>query len=128
MALIVETTKQREVVDITDKVQQLVAPGSKAVVVFAAHTTCAVTTADLDPGTDEDLLDALQAMIPKLDFKHPHDPSHAHVASHLASSLIGPAVTVPVESGQLVLGSWQRIILIELDGPRQRNMHVVNFN
>lgn len=121
--LTVTTTQPRQVIDITDEVQQAVGRDTKAVVVFVAHTTCAVTTADLDPSTDLDLLDAVWEMIPKLKYRHPHDPSH--VPAHLASSIIGPSVTVPVQDGQLVLGTWQRIILVELDGPRQRNLHVV---
>src|SRR5581483_7304585 len=99
----------------------------RAVNVFAAHTTCALTTADLDPGTDEDLLDALHKIIPKLKYRHPHDPSHEHVHSHLASSIIGPGVTIPVKEGRLALGTWQRIVLIELDGPRERTVIVTNL-
>jgi secondary thiamine-phosphate synthase enzyme len=111
--------------DITDEVQQLVDKGAAACTVFVAHTTCAVTTADLDPGTDLDLLDAVWEMIPKLKYRHPHNP--AHVPAHLASSIIGPSVTVPVKDGQLVLGTWQRIILVELDGPRQRDLVVTSL-
>lgn len=122
MRLKIRTDKNRQVVDITDQVQEQVEPGAKAVQVFVAHTTCALTTADLDPGTDLDLLDAAWEMIPKLKYRHPHNP--AHVPAHLASSIIGPAVTVPVENGRLVLGSWQRIVLVELDGPRQRDIVV----
>jgi secondary thiamine-phosphate synthase enzyme len=122
MNLDINTAKKRQVVDITEQVQEVIGPDSRLVNVFAAHTTCAVTTADLDPGTDEDLLDALQAMIPKLDFRHPHDPSHAHVLSHLASSIIGPGLSLPIKDGQLLLGTWQRIILVELDGPRNRKL------
>jgi secondary thiamine-phosphate synthase enzyme len=123
--LTVKTDGNRQVVDITDKVQELVGKDAKAVMVYVAHTTCAVTTADLDPGTDLDLLDAVWEMIPKLKYRHPHDPSH--VPAHLASSIIGPSVTVPVDKGRLVLGTWQRIILIELDGPRQRQLYVTKL-
>jgi secondary thiamine-phosphate synthase enzyme len=84
------------------------------------HTTAALTTADLDPGTDLDMLDAFEAMIPKLRYRHPHNP--AHVGDHILSTLIGTSITQPVESGQLVLGTWQRIILVELDGPREREI------
>ena len=122
MELNVETQKDRQVIDITDQVQKQVEPESKAVMIFVAHTTCAVTTADLDPGTDLDLLDAVWEMIPKLDYRHPHNP--AHVPAHLASSIIGPSVTVPIKDGNLVLGAWQRIILVELDGPRERKIVV----
>jgi len=108
--LAIKTTQSREVLDITDHVQKLVKSDLKAVTVFVAHTTCAITTADLDPGADQDLLDAVWEMIPKLKYRHPHDPSH--VPAHLASSIIGPSVTVPINNGQLVLGTWQRIILV----------------
>ena len=123
--LTIKTHQNRQVVDITDQVQKLVGKDVKAVVVYVAHTTCAMTTADLDPGTDLDLLDAVWEMIPKLKYRHPHDPSH--VPAHLASSIIGPSVTVPVADGSLVLGTWQRIILVELDGPRERDLAVVSL-
>lgn len=121
----IKTKHNRQVMDITDQVQKMVDKGAKAVVVYVAHTTCAVTTADLDPGTDLDLLDAVWEMIPKLNYRHPHDP--LHVPAHLASSIIGPSVTVPVADGKLVLGTWQRVILVELDGPKKRNLAVVNL-
>ncbi|MBX6334539.1 YjbQ family protein [Candidatus Saccharibacteria bacterium] len=123
--LTISTRRGREVVDITGDVQAVVEPGARAVVVFVAHTTCAVTTADLDPGTDEDLLAAAWGMIPKLNFRHPHNPAHA--PAHLASSVIGPSVTIPVENGKLVLGAWQRIVLVELDGPRERRVIVTSL-
>jgi len=119
-SLAVKTDQNRQVIDITNDVQKLVDKGAVTCTIFVAHTTCAVTTADLDPGTDLDLLDAVWEMIPKLNYRHPHNP--AHVPAHLASSVIGPSVTVPVADGQLVLGTWQRIILVELDGPRERQL------
>ncbi|MBW3568819.1 secondary thiamine-phosphate synthase enzyme YjbQ [Candidatus Parcubacteria bacterium] len=120
--LTIQTDRNRQVIDITDQVQGYITKETKLCSVFVAHTTCAITTADLDPGTDLDLLDAVWEMIPKLNYRHPHDPSH--VPAHLASSIIGPQVTVPVEDGKLVLGTWQRIILVELDGPRERQLFV----
>ncbi|MGH7245649.1 MAG: YjbQ family protein, partial [Candidatus Levyibacteriota bacterium] len=84
--------------------------------------TVALTTADLDPGTDLDMLDAFEEMIPKLNYRHPHDPSH--VPDHILASVIGPSVSIPVENGELVLGTWQRIVLVELDGPRERNVKI----
>lgn len=120
--LTIKTSSNRQVIDITDKVQALVSDDMAACLVFVAHTTCAVTTADLDPGTDLDLLDAVWEMIPKLKYRHPHNP--AHVPAHLASSIIGPSVAVPVKGGKLVLGTWQRIVLVELDGSRERRLVV----
>lgn len=73
-----KTQKKREVVDITDMVneelkEQKVQNGICHL--FVTHTTCALTTADLDPGTEQDYLDAFEKIIPKLEYKHPHDPS-----------------------------------------------------
>jgi secondary thiamine-phosphate synthase enzyme len=121
----VTTRKKDQIVDITDTVEaQLheVHAESGICFVFAAHTTCALTTADLDPGTDLDLLDALRRLLPKMSYRHPHDPSHT--PDHILSSLIGPSLAVPFANGQLLLGTWQRVILVELDGPRQRTIHI----
>lgn len=121
----VRSRKKDEIVDITEIVEaQLrdMQPASGICVVFAAHTTCALTTADLDPGTDLDFLDALRKLLPGMSYRHPHDPQHA--PDHLLSSIIGPSVTIPYRNHQLVLGTWQRVILVELDGPRRRTVHI----
>jgi secondary thiamine-phosphate synthase enzyme len=123
MKLIINTTKPKQVVDISSTIEKhLAKQGWKdgAVLMFVTHTTCALTTADLDPGTDLDLLDALEAMFPKGNYRHPHDPSH--VGEHIMSSIIGASVTVPIENGKLVLGTWQRVVLVELSGPRERTI------
>jgi secondary thiamine-phosphate synthase enzyme len=122
----VRTSKKREIVDLTDRLQQIVDESYQGVSGFCQlsvlHTTAALTTADLDPGTDLDMLDAFEHLIPKLKFRHPHDPTH--VPDHILSALIGTSVAVPVDKGHLVLGTWQRIILVELDGPREREVIV----
>lgn len=123
--LSVKTHKKREILDITDAVQSVLKTDKNGVChLTVLHTTAALTTADLDPGTDLDMLDAFEALIPKLRYRHPHDPSH--VPDHILSALIGTSVTQPVEKGRLLLGTWQRIVLVELDGPRARNV-VVTF-
>src|SRR5947208_1142862 len=119
--LSIKTRKKREIVDITDLVQeQLGSNGSASGVchLLILHTTAALTTADLDPGTDLDMLDAFEAIVPKLDYRHPHNP--AHVPDHILSALIGTSVSLPVKKGELVLGTWQRVVLMEFDGPRER--------
>lgn len=123
--LSIKTHQKREILDITDDVQAVLRTDKTGICnVTVLHTTAALTTADLDPGTDLDILDAFDGMIPKLPYRHPHDPGH--VADHILSALVGASVTQPVERGQLLLGAWQRIILLEFDGPRTRNI-VVNF-
>jgi secondary thiamine-phosphate synthase enzyme len=120
----IKTRKKREVLDITGTVETVLEKDHSHTAgicnLFILHTTAALTTADLDPGTDLDMLDAFEAMIPKLRYRHPHNPEH--VPDHILSALIGTSVALPFEHGKLVLGTWQRIVLIELDGPRQREL------
>ena len=123
--MVVRTDKPRQVIDITDQVAELVGPDSSLIHIFVAHTTCAITTADLDPGAGEDLASAVWNMIPELDYSRHHDPKH--FPAHIAHSIIGPSLTVPVKDSRLYLGTWQRIILIELDGPRDRQIEVTSF-
>jgi secondary thiamine-phosphate synthase enzyme len=119
----VSTSQNKEVVDITDKVEDFLKRDGHIdgmVTIFVRHTTCAVSTADLDPGTDLDYLKALEAITPKLNYNHPHDPSH--FTDHLLSTIVGTSISIPVENGKLNLGTWQRVVLIEFNGPRQRNI------
>src|SRR5205085_11064144 len=120
----VKTQKKREIVDITDDVEEVLTrsySGKSGICHLAVlHTTAALTTADLDPGTDLDMLDAFEHMVPKLHYRHPHDPEH--VPGHILSAVIGTSVALPVKDGELLLGTWQRIVLVELDGGRERQV------
>src|SRR5690348_11727843 len=102
----VATREKRSVVDITELVEaelrRLPARPCGVCHLLILHTTAALTTADLDPGTDLDILDAFEAMMPKLRYRHPHDPSH--VPDHILSALIGTSLSLIVENGSLVLG------------------------
>ncbi len=121
----VRTAKKDQVLDITDTVErelQPAAPGSGFCLLSVAHTTCCLTTADLDPGTDLDLLAALRKLLPNISYRHPHDP--AHTPDHILSSIIGASLVVPFRARRLLLGTWQRVILIELDGPRERTVYL----
>ncbi|WP_149399992.1 secondary thiamine-phosphate synthase enzyme YjbQ [Dictyobacter arantiisoli] len=124
----IRTQKKDEIVDITDTVEaymQRVKDESGICMLFVAHTTCAITTADLDPGTDLDFLDALRNILPDLNYRHPHDPEHT--PDHILSSIIGPSLVIPYTNRRLLLGIWQRIVLVELDGPRQRSVQISCF-
>jgi secondary thiamine-phosphate synthase enzyme len=122
MNIKIATSQKKQVIDITPQVERQIDAESSLVNVFVKHTTAAITTADLDPGTDEDLLDFLNSLIPDINWRHPHNPTHA--PDHLISSLIGPEVTLPVKNSKARLGTWQRKILIELDGPRKREIEI----
>lgn len=118
----IQTDDKRAVIDITDRIAAQLPAGAGVLTLFVQHTTAALTTIDLDPGTDLDFLDFLEAITPQLQWRHPHDPEHA--PDHMLASLIGPSLSVPYRDGKLLLGMWQRIILVELDGPRKRSIVV----
>src|SRR5688500_5620069 len=121
MKIIVPSRKKKEVLDITDEINDIIREQELTngiCVLFLKHTSAALTTADLDPGTDQDYLDAFEAIIPKLNYHHPHDPSH--VGDHINAAMIGNSLTIPIKHGQLDLGVWQRVIVIEFTGPRER--------
>jgi secondary thiamine-phosphate synthase enzyme len=118
-----KTTKKDEVIDLTDIVNEVIEKSGKdsgVCVLNLLHTTCGLTTADLDPGTDEDLLEELRKMLPKISYRHPHDPSHT--PDHILSSIIGTSMSLVFENKRLVLGTWQRVILVELNGPKTRRI------
>ena len=121
----VSTTELKQIVDLTDQVQAVIRQAKLKeglCTVFVTHTTAAVTTGEIGEGTEEDFLQIVERMIPRIQFRHAHDPSHAW--SHMASSILGPSLSIPVSAGKLVLGTWQSVMLVELDGPREREVHV----
>lgn len=124
----ITTHKKDQIVDITDTIESHLREEQSRdglCSLFVAHTTCALTTADLDPGTDLDLLDALRNLLPQLAYRHPHNPAHA--PDHILSTLIGPSLVIPYTRHRLLLGTWQRVILVELDGSRQRTVYLSVF-
>jgi secondary thiamine-phosphate synthase enzyme len=121
----IETKRGKEAVDVTDRVNEAISSAGMQeglCVLFVAHTTAALTTGEMGEGTEDDLLEVVEQVIPRIRFRHAHDPGHAW--SHMASSLLGPSLALPVSAGRLILGTWQSVLLIELDGPRRRDLHV----
>lgn len=117
----VSSKRKKEIIDITGEIQRLVKKSkidSGICVIVVEHTTCSLATMDLDKGTDLDFLDAIEKMFPKGNYRHPHNPSH--VGDHIMSSIIGQSLIMLIENGKLILGTWQRAVLIELKGPRER--------
>jgi len=122
----VKTSKRNEFVEITAEVRQAVrATGLKSgvCVVYCPHTTAGITIQEnADPDVVRDMLLWLGSHIPKdvPGFRHAEGNSD----SHIKSSLIGTSVTVIVEGGDLVLGTWQGVYFCEFDGPRTRTVQV----
>lgn len=120
----VRTTEREQIVVITDEVQRAlsdVASGDGICTIVVPHTTCAISVNEnADPDVPNDLTAALRAMIPNVHFRHGEGNSDAH----LLSTIIGTSLSWPYRSGKLVLGTWQGIYFIELDGPRTRKVTV----
>jgi len=121
-----QTNAKRQVTDITDAIENILiargAPSEGVIHLFALHTTAALSVADLDPGSDLDMLDAFEKMVPQLAYRHPHDPQH--MPDHILSAMIGPQLTLLFSGGRLTLGTWQRVVFFEFDGPRERKISV----
>jgi len=119
----VKTEQPQQVIDITQTVRMVVRESgvTRGICrVFVPHTTAAVTiNENTDPNVKQDLLNILETMIPSKG-KYLHNEGNAH--AHAKTSLVGSSLFVFVESGQLVLGTWQSVYLCEFDGPRTRNV------
>lgn len=89
--------------------------------IVVPHTTCAISVNEnADPDVPADLTRALRAMIPNVRFDHGEGNSDAH----LLSMIIGASLTWPYRDGKLVMGTWQGVYFVELDGPRERSVSV----
>ncbi len=125
--LSIETSRKFEIVDITGDVQRLVWKSGITegiAVVFTRHTTTGLLINENEKGLLRDIKERMEKLIPEgAGYAHDRIDSNAH--SHLrAGLLLNPEVIVPVEEGELVLGTWQRILFVELDGPRRRKLLV----
>jgi secondary thiamine-phosphate synthase enzyme len=121
------TTRRRgEIVDITAEVARMVgASGVKEglCVVYVPHTTAAVTiNENADPDVKQDVLAKLAALVPEREAYYEHGEGNSD--AHLKTALVGPSVTLIIDGGRLVLGTWQGIYFCEFDGPRERMIQV----
>lgn len=119
----VETNKRLEVVDITEEVEKAVSDKkAKAVLVYVPHATAALVINEFEPRLKSDMEEFFSSLVPDKHWRH--DKIDDNASSHLLSALLSPSAIVPLENGKLALGTWQRIILVDLDGPRNRKITV----
>jgi secondary thiamine-phosphate synthase enzyme len=118
----IETQSPKQVIDITGQVGKMLDGASGGTChLYLKHTTAALTVMTWEAGVPEDIMDVLQSLTPKLAYRH---DSAAHVAAHFLSALVGPSVHVPVRDGKLALGEFQRVVLLEFEGPRKREIEM----
>ena len=119
-----KTSRKIERLDITKQVEKAaraVGEAAGALIVSTPHTTAAVTVGEAwDPDVTGDIERALEAWVPNVRFDHGEGNSPAH----FLSEAIGNARLVPLDGGRPLLGRWQGVFLIELDGPRERTVRV----
>lgn len=122
----IHTQKTQEVVDITAQVAEMVRQAGVRTglcVVYVPHATAAVViNENADPNVCLDTLDALGRMVPEGAWRHDRVDNNA--AAHIKATILGPSETVPVRDGRLQLGTWQSLMLVEFDGPRERTLIV----
>jgi secondary thiamine-phosphate synthase enzyme len=121
----VRTSKQTEFIDITQSVQEAVKKTGVEdgiCIIFIPHTTAAVTiNENADPSVVQDILMELNKMVP---FKDQYHHMEGNSPAHIKASLVGCSQFILIESGKLVLGTWQGIFFCEFDGPRDRKVFV----
>jgi secondary thiamine-phosphate synthase enzyme len=126
ITLQVRTHAREELRDITDAVRAAVADaglGEGTVHLWSMHTTCALTVNEgADPDVAADIVRFMKALVPK-DGPFRHDEGNSD--AHLKTAFFGPGLTLLVDDGRLVLGTWQRVFLAEWDGPRDRTVKLI---
>ncbi len=114
LALVARTGRVRGLTDITDACERFVAgEGDGLLSVFVPHATAGVVIVELGAGSDDDLMAALDRLLPRDDhYRHRHG-SAGHGADHVLPLLVSPSLSVPVHDGRLALGTWQSIALLD---------------
>jgi secondary thiamine-phosphate synthase enzyme len=121
--LAVRSSRREELVDITGQVRDVIAASdarSGVIHLWSMHTTCALTVNEgADPDVAADVVRFMRGLVPRhADFRHAEGNSDSHVKT----SVFGPGLTLLIEDGAPLLGTWQKVFLAEWDGPRSREV------
>ncbi|WP_148688946.1 MULTISPECIES: secondary thiamine-phosphate synthase enzyme YjbQ [unclassified Methanopyrus] len=122
----IKSERRVQVIDVTDQVKEKVKEsGVKEGIahVYSRHTTATVVVNEPESGLLRDIVNKLEELVPQ-DAGYEHDRIDNNADAHLRAILLGNSVTIPVSDGDLVLGTWQSVLFVELDGPRSRRLLV----
>ena len=123
------TGGEGEIVDITGDVRQVVTESGVdegLVNVFLTGSTAAITTIEYEPGVLADLKRALSVIAPdNVPYAHDSRWGDGNGRSHVKASIVGPSLTIPVIGGEIGCGTWQQIVLLELDVRSRRDRTVI---
>lgn len=116
-------TSDRQTVDLTDELVTFCAGrGNGLVSVFVPHATAGVALLETGSGSEADLVEVLNRLLPRDDrYRHSHG-APGHGADHVLPAIVSPSLVIPVDDGRPALGTWQRVVLVDLntDNPRRR--------
>ena len=118
----VSSSQKTEVIDITEDIQSNIEVEDGVCTVFVPHTTAGLTVNENEDRLVDDIENFLEENVPEKDYRH--DEIDDNASSHLRNLLLNSSISIPVESGKLQLGTWQSIMFVELDGPRNRTVHL----
>ena len=123
--LSIRTRSQSELMDITPLVKDIVGKSkieNGVCYIFVPHTTAGITiNENADPSVREDILMKLDKLVP---WQGNYTHMEGNAAAHIKASLVGSSETIPIEKGELALGTWQGVFFAEFDGPRRREVWV----
>ncbi|WP_456482570.1 secondary thiamine-phosphate synthase enzyme YjbQ [Methanopyrus sp.] len=122
----VKSERRVQVIDVTDRVREKVRESGVEegiAHVYSRHTTAAVVVNEPESGLLRDIVNKLEELVPR-GAGYEHDRIDNNADAHLRALLLGSSVTIPVSDGDLVLGTWQSVLFVELDGPRSRRLLV----
>jgi secondary thiamine-phosphate synthase enzyme len=126
--VVLETRSRVELQDVTQTVEKVVSKSgvSKGFVnVFSMHTTLGLYLNENESNLKRDVIEFLEKLAPVgRGYHHDSVDPTANTFSHLRSILLSPVVTLPIEDGRLVRGTWQSVIAAEFDGPRTRRLYI----
>ena len=125
------TQGQGDIIDITPKIQAIVTRheiSAGIACIFVPGSTAAITIIENEPGLKKDINIFLEKIIPRNNFYHHHETWHDdNGSSHVRAAMIGPSLTIPIVNGELTLGTWQQIVLIECDTRSRKRTIVVQL-
>ena len=123
-----QTEGEGDMIDMTSQLSNIVKESkikNGTVTIFVSGSTAAVTTIEYESGLIHDFPEMLSRIVPKgLEYEHDNTWHDGNGHSHVRSSLIGPSITIPIIHGKLTLGTWQQVVLLEMD-TRSRNRTVI---
>ena len=124
-----QTTPNTDIIDITDDVKRAVTTSALSnglVTVGVAGSTASITTIEFEPGAVDDLQAAIERIAPRgMRYAHNDRWGDGNGYSHVRAALLGPSVSIPLQQGSLVLGTWQQLVLCDFDNRgRKRAVYV----